>query len=202
MAETTDEAVPRRRRIRDPRRTRAVIVQALLECVRDGEVPTAKRLSARAGVSERSVFVHFRDLDDLRVAAAETQYEVIVAMLRPIDTTQPLDDRIHDLVSQRELIFPIQATRLVGLLEARRSEALAAWIARLDADLRAQVEHAFAAELDAWSGADREELLGALDATAGWGFRHHLCTSLDWSSRHASGTVRRSLLAMLRGGAW
>lgn len=177
---------------------RAVIVQALLDCVRDGEVPTAKRLAARAEVSERSVFVHFRDLDDLRLAAAETQYEAIVAMLRPVDPLQPLEDRISDLVSQRELIFPVQATRLVGLLEARRSEALAAWIARLDADLRAQVEHAFAAELDALAGTDRDELLGALDATAGWGFRHHLCTSLGWSPRRASKTVRRSLSALLR----
>lgn len=184
--------------MRDPRRMRAVIVQALLDCVRDGEVPTAKRLADRAEVSERSVFVHFRDLDDLRLAAAETQYEAIVAMLRPVDPLQPLEDRISDLVSQRELIFPVQATRLVGLLEARRSEALAAWIARLDADLRAQVEHAFAAELDALAGTDRDELLGALDATAGWGFRHHLCTSLGWSPRRASKTVRRSLSALLR----
>lgn len=176
-----------------------MIVQTLLDCVSEGEVPTAKRLAERAGVSERSIFVHFRDLDDLRLAAAEAQYETVVAMLRPVDPALPLTERIGLLVAQRELIFLAQGPRLIGLLEAHRSKALADWIARVDADLRAQVEDVFAAELDEWSGDDRDELLGALDATAAWAFRQHLCATMGWSPQRASRTVARTLSAILGG---
>lgn len=64
-----DDGTPRRR-VRNPELTRQAIVDAALSAVEEGEcTPTSRDIAERAGVSERSIFVHFRDLYDLRLAA-------------------------------------------------------------------------------------------------------------------------------------
>src|SRR5215208_6794482 len=71
-------------------RTREAVVEALLELLDGGDVrPTA----ARAGVSERSVFQHFRDREALFEAAARRQYERVAPTLRRIDPELPLEQR-------------------------------------------------------------------------------------------------------------
>jgi len=51
-------------------RTRDAVVRALLGLISEGDVrPTAGRIAERAGISLRSVYVHFDDLDDLFLAA-------------------------------------------------------------------------------------------------------------------------------------
>ena len=53
-------------------RTRNAVVDALLDLNREGNLrPTAREIAARAGVSLRSVYVHFDDLEDLFLAAAK-----------------------------------------------------------------------------------------------------------------------------------
>ena len=77
-------------------RTRQALVDALLALLYEGEVqPTAERISARAGVSERSLFQHFADREALYQAVAVQQYERIVPTLDPIDVSLPLEERIR-----------------------------------------------------------------------------------------------------------
>src|SRR5512133_1697488 len=76
-------------------RSRAAVVEALLELLDAGDVrPTAERIAARAGVSERTVFQHFRDREALFEAAARRQYERVVPTLRPVSRELPLERRI------------------------------------------------------------------------------------------------------------
>lgn len=57
-------AGPATPRTRDPERTRQAILDALLTALGEGDLsPSARRLARRAGVSERSIFVHFAFCD-------------------------------------------------------------------------------------------------------------------------------------------
>lgn len=83
-------------------RTRDSVVNAVLELAQGGDTrPTAREIADRAGISVRSVYVHFEDLDDLFRAAADRHFERIASLLQPVDATLPLDQRIAAAVDQR-----------------------------------------------------------------------------------------------------
>jgi AcrR family transcriptional regulator len=97
----------RRRRSTD---SRARIVAAMLELVREGDVsPGAEAVAARAAVGLRTVFRHFRDMDSLYAEMAA----VIEAQLRPVaerpfcgDTWQA---RVFELLDRRADAFEATA---------------------------------------------------------------------------------------------
>lgn len=188
-----DGASATRGRVRDPRRTRRLIVGALLDALSEGAAaPSAKELAARAGVSERSVFVHFGDLHDLRVAAASAQHARIVAALTPVTSEGTLVERVRDLVAQRERIHQLQAVRLVALVEARRHPDLASQMAETDAVLGDQVRTALTPEL----GSD-DELAALVETLLSWAARTHLTEVVGLSQAAASRAVERAVLALL-----
>ena len=83
-------------------RTRDSVVTAVLELAGAGDArPTAKEIADRAGISVRSVYVHFDDLDDLFRAAAARHFEQMATLLHPVDAGLPLPERIAATTSQR-----------------------------------------------------------------------------------------------------
>lgn len=194
MAEGTTGA----RRRRNPEQTRGAIIDALLAAVKDGIfAPTAKDIAQRAGASERSIFVHFPAIDDLRIAAVDRQSEQVEALIRTIDPALPLADRIDLVVEQSADIFALQRNpRVLGLLESHSLPALDARMRLTDRRIRAALARAFDAELTR-DGERDEQLLDAIDATVGWPFRHHLVERRGLSRAAASAAVRRALVALL-----
>lgn len=185
-------------RTRDPQRTRNAIVDALLEALAAGDgAITSKGLAQRAGVSERSIFVHFSDLDDLRAAAAHAQHERITDALAPIESRLPLDVRIELLVRQRESIYPLQAVRLAALHFARTSESLADQMAETDLALRSQVRTVLGDSLRTESGRRDTQLAAIVEMLLSWGARYHLCEVIGMSPKAASRSTVRSLTALL-----
>ena len=86
-------------------RTRDSVVAAVLELANSGiGRPTAREIADRAGISVRSVYVHFDDLDDLFRAAAARHTEQMTAFLTPVDATLPLPERITAATVQRVTI--------------------------------------------------------------------------------------------------
>ena len=86
-------------------RTRDSVVNAVLELAKSGDVrPTAKEIADCAGISVRSVYVHFDDLDDLFRAAAARHFEQMATLLQPVDASLPLADRIGAATNQRVAI--------------------------------------------------------------------------------------------------
>jgi AcrR family transcriptional regulator len=65
-------------------------------------MPTAREIAARAAVSERTVFVHFADLEALRSAGALRQASRWRAFAEPVDRAWPLERRVDALPAQRE----------------------------------------------------------------------------------------------------
>jgi TetR/AcrR family transcriptional regulator, regulator of autoinduction and epiphytic fitness len=149
-------------------RTRLRVVEALLALVEEGDVrPTAHRVAERAGVSLRSIFHHFDDMDALLMAAADVQQARSQGLLHPIDPDTPLAARVDALVGQRaELFEAVAPVRRAALHAEASSPALAERIRQIRALMRAQTESLFAAELDA--AADRAGLLEQLDVLTSW----------------------------------
>lgn len=86
-------------------RTRDSVVTAVLELATSGTGrPTAREIADRAGISVRSVYVHFDDLDDLFRAAAARHTDQMASLLKPVDVMLPLPERIAAATQQRVAI--------------------------------------------------------------------------------------------------
>ena len=87
-------------------RTREAVVNAVLELVAAGNPrPTAKQIAEGAGISVRSVYVHFDDLDDLFRAAVDRHQQDLSGLLYLIDADLPICERIHLKVEQLAEIY-------------------------------------------------------------------------------------------------
>jgi len=143
-------------------RNRAAIVDALLALLEEGDPkPSARAIAARAGISVRTVFQHFDDMETLFAAVVERQQERITPLLAPIDPTAPRAERVRALVAQRAQVFDrIAPVRRAGLRSAGGSPVLREGLERTARRFRRQIEEVFAAELD---GPDRRDRIAALD---------------------------------------
>ncbi len=178
---TSEPSVPADGRSARSQRTRDAVVESLIGWLRDGNLrPTAKDIADRAGISVRSVYVHFDDLDDLFCAASERTRRDIEGLLVLIDAEQPFEDRLHALVTQRvrifELIMPIKRA---GALQEPFSHALARLFSDMRQVQRAEIERVFSLELRALPANAR---VAALDAA------HLIAVEESWShQRNAAG---------------
>ncbi len=180
-------------------RTRQALVDALLELLYEGQVqPTAERISARAGVSERSLFQHFTDREALYQAVAVQQYERIAPTLDPIDVSLPLAERIDAFVAQRaQLLETVTPVRRAALLLEPESEVVSGWLQNTRRQKAREVERVFRAELEAIDQGERGVLVAALVSASAWtaweGLRAHQRLSED----RARAAMRATLAALL-----
>jgi TetR/AcrR family transcriptional regulator of autoinduction and epiphytic fitness len=184
-------------------RTRQALVDALLALLYEGQLqPTAERIAARAGVSERSLFQHFADREALYQAVAVQQYERIVPTLDPIDVSLPLEERIDAFVAQRgRLLETVTPVRRAALLLEPESEVVAGWLQSTRRQKAQEVERVFRPELETLEQRQRGVLLAALVSASAWtaweGLRAHQRVSED-RARAAMRATLRALLAPQR----
>lgn len=151
-------------------RTRRALVDALLALLDEGELrPTAERIAARAGVSERSLFQHFPDREQLFEAVARQQYERVVHTLQPVDASLPLPARIDAFIEQRARLYELsKGVRRAALLLEPDSGAVAGWLATARKAGAADVERVFRGELERVSEDERPALRAALVSASAW----------------------------------
>jgi AcrR family transcriptional regulator len=170
----------------------------LLGLYREGVLrPGVAEIAERAGVSERSVFRHFQDLEGLAAAAIERHWEEVGHLFDPPDPSGCREDRIDAYVSQRLALHAAVApvARAAQLL-APSSPTIADTLTDRDRLLRSQVAAQFAPELADRTPADRTELLTALDLAASFRAIEHLQVG-DVGPRRARAAVRRTVAALL-----
>jgi TetR/AcrR family transcriptional regulator, regulator of autoinduction and epiphytic fitness len=179
--------------------TRAAVVDALLALIEAGDLrPTAPRIAERAGVSLRSVFQHFADLEALFAAAADRQLERLQDLVRSIATTGPTRARLDAFVRQRtRLLEAIAPVRRAALLMEPFSVAIAERLRGARALARSEVERAFAPELRRCRPATRRELVAALAAASDWSTWEALRAHQGLSAAAARRIVTRMLGALL-----
>lgn len=182
-------------------RTRQAVVEALLALLDDGNLrPTAREIAERAGVSLRSVYVHFDDLEDLHAAAASHHARTVLATRATVDASRPLDERIADVA--RETARMLEATlavRRAASLQEPFSPALAKSLSITRSVTRKELAHVFASELDALEPEVRARRLAALCVAAsshGW---ETLRLHYELSSADAHDVVADLMAAILGG---
>lgn len=184
-------------------RTREAVVDALLVLIREGDPrPTARQIAERANISLRSVYVHFDDLEDLFLAAAERQMAVVATLIEPIPEDLPLDERVAAMCTLRARIFEeVGPVRRAAELQAPFSPTLSQLLARVRTASREGLSTLFAHELDELPATARRLRLGALDAAVSAETWDLLRGSHEMSCAEARATMIETATLLLAGGA-
>jgi len=182
-------------------RTRAAIVDAHLALLAAGDLkPTGERIAEAAGVSLRTLWTSFKDMETLFAAAGDRLTDIQRAEFRPVDPALPIPERVNAFCRQRARMLEILAPAArAAILREPFSAALRRNRTRELARVREELEELFAVELDAeLSQAAREQLLNALHTTSTFGTWSTLRYQLGLSIDEATAVMTRIVLALLR----
>jgi len=178
-------------------RTRDLAVDAVLDLLAEGVLrPTAQQVADRSGVSLRSIFRIFDDVETLRAAAAARQVTRVRHLYVDVVPTGPLEGRVHEVVTISSRLYEqIAPIRRAALRLAPESEALREQLARARAWLRSEVERVFASEVAA-SGAS--DLIEALELALSFEAWDRLRTAQGLSASRSAAVIERTIDALLR----
>ena len=180
-------------------RTRTALVDATIALVEEGDLrPTGPRIAERAGVSVRSVFQHFDDLETLFSAVGARVVERLGALMAPIDPSEPLGERIKAFARQRgDILESVTPINRAAILQLPTSATIDRQFRQGHAFLSAQVGEVFAAELEA-AGDRRPALLDALVIACSWS-TWNLLRTLERRSPGEAVEVVAATLGLLTG---
>ena len=181
-------------------RTMDAVVVAFLELVEEGDLrPSAQRVAERAGVSLRSVFHHFADMEALFATAADRQLRRIATLSTRVSAALPLPERIDSFVAARACVLEaVSPVRRASVLTEPFSHEVASRLRGARETMRDEVAHVFAPELSLRAVADRRELLAALTAVTEWPAWESLRTHQALSLVQARRVVTRTIIALLK----
>jgi TetR/AcrR family transcriptional regulator of autoinduction and epiphytic fitness len=182
-------------------RTRAAVVDALLVLIDRGRLrPTGREIAEEAGVSLRSVYVHFDDVEQLFCEAAVRHHERMEALYTPWHCGGSLDERITALVDRRRAIFEEGAqVRRAAVLQEPFSPVLGRVLDVGRHALRAEIDGVFAAELGMVPDGERPRLRAALEIATSPGTWDVLRAHQDLSPDEAAALVSDMVRATLAG---
>jgi len=165
IAET--EQVSTDGRHRRAQANREAIVEALVSFYADGYVdPSAAEIAERAGVSERSLFRHFDDIDDLCHTAFVVQWKRLADRTRLlVSTTASTDEKIAAVVEQRVgLYLDMMNVMRITRMHAVRNDTVLRHVQSSRKELRKQVERLFAQECEVLPTEKAKSLLLTINA--------------------------------------
>jgi AcrR family transcriptional regulator len=183
-------------------RTRDAVVAAFLDLLEDGALrPTARQVAERAGVSLRSVFQHFADLESLFAEVAGRQIQRLQDLWPAPPANAPYPDRLAMFVAQRSRILEaISPVRRAAVLQEPFSDVVAQRLKWVRDAAQAEVATTFASEIAGRAVADRAVLLAALDVATNWGTWEALRRQHGMSQEAAERTMKRMIEAVLKEG--
>jgi TetR/AcrR family transcriptional regulator of autoinduction and epiphytic fitness len=152
------------------RRTRQIISDAHIGLITDGELrPSAKQISARAGVSIRALWDHFKDMEGLMANTAARQLAEQDEVFEPVPAALPLAERIGAYCLQRAVILEAIAP-LARAADVQRpfSPALQQNLQENLRRIRDDVERLFAPELEDLDPPHRTRIILAVCAASDW----------------------------------
>jgi AcrR family transcriptional regulator len=151
VAVTPDPARADGRRLRREQ-NRAAVIEALLALFRDGVYqPSTDEIATRAGLSARSLFRYFDDVNDLHRAAADRSVQRALPLVGlGTGPDEPTADKIRAVVSSRVRMFEETGPAARALRAAsNRRDMLRGILDRNRSYLRHQISEVFGPEFDA-----------------------------------------------------
>jgi AcrR family transcriptional regulator len=200
MTDTTDSATETDGRRLRRSRNRDAAVDALLAIYREGRLdPSAAEIAERAGLSPRSLFRYFDDVDDLVRAAIERQTQIVFpALERRVDAHLDTDARITQFVDLRLALFDtVGRVGRVTRLHAPFHDEIRSNLAVMRTYLRRQVELTFAAELARHDADQRRATIAALDVLCSYESVELLLDDQGLSQAQTHATLVRGVTALL-----
>jgi len=146
---------------------RSAVLDALAELYGEGNYePGAAEIAERAGLSPRSLFRYFDDVDDLNRATIDQQLSrarpLLAVDARPEDRTATKVERLVE--ARLRLYEAIAPAARAARICAWRHPVMAGQISNTRSYLRHQLERLFAPELDALGPDRTDAALAAIDA--------------------------------------
>ena len=176
-------------------RSRDLAVDALLDLLNEGVVrPTAQQVAERSGVSLRSIFRIFDDVESLNAAACARQVTRVRHLFVDVPAEGTLDARIDEVIAINGRLYEsIAPVRRAALRAAPESAAVQEMLARARGWVRAEVERVFAEEL-APAGRDA---VAAVELALSFEAWDHLRSAQGLSPTRTAATVSRMLHSLL-----
>jgi AcrR family transcriptional regulator len=177
---------------------REAVLDALLAMFEDGHyTPTTNEIAERAGISPRSLFRYFDDVDDLGRAAIERHLASAAPLLElEVDVRAPLADRIDAVVAARVRLWSaIEPTARAARFAALRNPLMATTLRSMRAMFRDQLRRAFAPELRTGGG----PVLAAIDALCSFESYDLLRNDQRLSRGNVTDAITSALRALLGG---
>ena len=177
---------------------REAVIDALLALFSAGHYqPSAAEIAAKAGLSPRSLFRYFDDVDDLYRAAADRQLQIMLQLLQlSVSPADHVDDKIRAVAHSRLQVYerftPAARALRAG---ASRSELVAALLTQARRFQRSQLCELFAPEL----AGRAEVLLPAVEVLCSFGSYDRLRRESGLSPEAAAATLVAALTALLNG---
>jgi AcrR family transcriptional regulator len=176
-------------------RSRDLAVDALLDLLNEGVVrPTAQQVAERSGVSLRSIFRIFDDVESLNAAACARQVTRVRHLFVDVPAEGTLDARIDQVITINGRLYEsIAPVRRAALRTAPESAAVQETLARARGWVRAEVERVFAEEL-ATAGRDA---VAAVELALSFEAWDHLRSAQGLSPTRTAAAVSRVLHSLL-----
>lgn len=180
-------------------RTRETVLNAFLALIEEGDVsPTADRVAQRSGVSLRTVYHQFDDLESIHRRAGELLFTKVQQIPSRFDLNMPLTQRVDAYVRYRATVFDLlhplsSAARirepLSAALRTNRDEML-----RFGEN---NVRDAFAPELAVLAPEPARRLVVAISLATNWSAWYALLEELQQSRAEAIVVMRATTRALL-----
>jgi len=158
MSSPTDGRTLRRSRNRD------AVIDAFLELVREGKLnPGAAQIAERAGVSHRSVFRYFDDLNDLVRTAIRQDFLAAEPLLEIASIGEgSLDERAANLARARVALYErVYGTAILARMRSGSIPDIEDERATVAMFMREQIRQHFADELENWQQPATESIVDA-----------------------------------------
>lgn len=180
-------------------RNREAVVDALLDLYREGNLaPSSDAIAERAGLSPRSLFRYFDDIDDLTRAAIALQQRRVVPLTRlDVDADATLEARITALVEQRTRVFEaIGSVGQVSRIRAPFQPLVGAELTQARAFFRGQIKRLMGAELSAIGPPRAAVFLSAADVMCSYEAYQLLRADQGLSRAKAASAMSETLTAL------
>lgn len=179
-------------------RSRDLVVDALLDLLDEGVLrPTAQQVAERSGVSLRSIFRIFDDVETLHATAAAHQLARVRHLFVDVAALGTVADRVDEMVAINARLYEsVAPVRRAALRAAPESAPLREQLGRVREWLRSEIDRVFSEELAA---APSPAVASAVELAMSFEAWDQLRTSQQLSAVDAAGVVRAAALALLGG---
>ena len=171
----------------------------MLDVIEEGSLrPGAAEIAARAGVSVRTVFRHFEDLEQLFAMATEHQAMRIGPLLASPPPEGSRTARVDGLVSHRaDLYERIGPVRRAALRHEPFHQAVRQGLAQARRLLRRHLLTTFAPELAHLRAAERATIVAALESATSFAAWDNLRVEQRLSAAQARAAVTTTMVGVL-----